>query len=330
MFGKYLEYWPLLNNGVSVITACRNREKNLHKAIISWLSFETIDQIIILDWSSNDCLYEKAPYRHESKVVFIRVNKEPRWILTHAYNLAARFAGYDKILKLDADIMLLPGFFDNHSLQDNAFFSGNGHLARNDNERYLNGIVYLKKHDFFSIGGYNEYITSYGWDDGDLYERLQIQGLKRENINNDFVYHIPHNGRHNNQPSIWPELNLSNRDISYMKNLMNRMLASRLLKWDRNKKMRDYSVKKLNKNYYVCQASSLRQNQVPSKILFEAENMAFKERLCRETDVIYHPLFESLSFDQTKEILGFLLDSNHIRSHKEKSDYLSEYFDISK
>lgn len=316
-------------SGNTIITACMDRQDNLQKALETWLSIKAVNEIVIVDWSSKNELINELSL-HDERLKLVRVDGEANWVLSYAYNLAARFASHRNVLKIDADIKLYKDFFKIHHLEENVFFAGNIKLARNDNERYLNGILYLKLDDLLNIGGYNEYITSYGWDDGDLYERLQNQGLKRENIKNDFVYHIPHDGRHKNQPSIWPDLNLSNRDISYMKNLTNRMLASRLLKWDRNKKMRDYYVKKVNKNYYVCQASSLRQNHVPVEILNEAENMAFKERLCRETDVKYHPYYETLSFDQSKEILGFLLDSNHSRSHEENSDYLNEYFNINK
>ncbi len=316
-------------SGNTIITACMDRQENLQKALETWLSIKAVDEIVIVDWSSKTELIKNLNV-NDSIIKIIRVNNEPNWVLSYAFNLAASFAGYNKILKIDADIKVHPDFFLIHHLEENLFYSGNIKMARNENERYLNGILYLELDDFLNIGGYNEYITSYGWDDGDLYERLQNQGLKRENINNDFVYHIPHNGRHKNQPKVWPELNLSNRDISYMKNLTNRMLASRLLKWDRSKKMRDYSIKKVHDNYYICQAKSFTQNQVPAETLMKAEIMAFKERLRRETDIKYHSFYESLSFDQTKEILGFLLDAKYVRSQKEISDYLYKIFNIGK
>ena len=37
----------------SIICACMNREENLKKSLQSWLSFGEMDEIIIVDWSSN-------------------------------------------------------------------------------------------------------------------------------------------------------------------------------------------------------------------------------------------------------------------------------------
>ena len=46
--------------------------------------------------------------------------------------------------------------------------------------------MYVKRQDFFKVGGYNELITTYGYDDCDLYERLEKHS-KRLLLNLDSV-----------------------------------------------------------------------------------------------------------------------------------------------
>ena len=42
------------------------------------------------------------------------------------------------------------------------------------------------------VGGYNERITTYGWDDSDLYFRFKKLGLENKPLKNDLIHHIPH------------------------------------------------------------------------------------------------------------------------------------------
>ncbi|AYV86000.1 MAG: glycosyltransferase, partial [Solivirus sp.] len=87
--------------------------------------------------------------------------------------------------------LLSSDFFCRHNLDQNIYFAGDWREARNPNERHLNGIVYVKRDLFFKVGGYNELITTYGFDDDDLYQRLNIHS-KRLLINLDSIKHIPH------------------------------------------------------------------------------------------------------------------------------------------
>ena len=72
------------------------------------------------------------------------------------------------------------------------FFTGNWQNARTAQENFLNGILLVARRDFFNVNGYSEYITTYGWDDSDIYKRLLSASYEQKFITNDYVKHLPH------------------------------------------------------------------------------------------------------------------------------------------
>ena len=180
--------------GVSVIVGCMNRSSFLLQSLPSWLYHPEIREIIIVDWSSDETLVI-PPSLMEPRIKILRVEKTGGWILSLALNFAAQHTKYPLLLKLDADSVLDTNFFKKHPLRidSNEFYSGNWRIARNENEKHLNGVVFLARQHFMQIGGYNEYIRTYGWDDSDLYNRLQQSGLLQKDFVYETISHIEHN-----------------------------------------------------------------------------------------------------------------------------------------
>jgi hypothetical protein len=83
-------------------------------------------------------------------------------------------------------------FFHKHALTPEVFYCGNWRRARVDNERHLTGVLYVQKRHLLGVNGYNERIVTYGYEDDDLFERLERSGLTRRDIDLDTVHHIPH------------------------------------------------------------------------------------------------------------------------------------------
>jgi hypothetical protein len=168
-----------------------DRNRNLLSSLRYWLKVENIDEIIIVDWSSQKPLIKNIELLNDSRIKLIRVDKMFRWVLSWAYNLAVSQTTFDKVLKLDSDIILPSNFLDLYRLSSNSFFRGSWKLARNENENHLNGQVYFFRQAFDNINGYNERIVSYGFDDDDLYNRMSNSGVKRKYIKPKDIYHIP-------------------------------------------------------------------------------------------------------------------------------------------
>ncbi|MFZ4520879.1 MAG: galactosyltransferase-related protein [Bacteroidales bacterium] len=265
--------------GTSLITAVKNRKESLTEALETWVSHKEIDEIIILDWSSGESLIPLVEKLQNGKIFLAVVPSQEKWILSFAYNLAARLTSHEKILKVDADVKVMPGFFDQHVLKPGEFFSGNWMLGRDDNEKHLNGSVFLSRADFFSVNGYNEYIKFYGWDDSDLYLRLESKNLTRHDFNLDALQHIPHESRTAFQNTAGYFRNMTDLEKSNLNTLTNRYLCSNLVKWTTKNKMLAFDIDPKNRHIWICMQSSEDLNKVPKEYYVESETNAIKERL---------------------------------------------------
>jgi hypothetical protein len=135
-----------------------------------------VSEIVIVDWST------KAPIADlldlDPRVRIVRVESEPTWILSYAYNLGIEQASRPLILKCDADCYIRSGISDCVP-GDRAFYAGywqSGHAAGKPS---VNGQCLITKQQFEHVNGYSELIRTYGRDDEDFYERLTAAGHSR-------------------------------------------------------------------------------------------------------------------------------------------------------
>jgi hypothetical protein len=181
----------------------------LREALPSWLALPEIDEIVIVDWSSPTPVRPLATAAGDRRVKVARVDGQPHWIASKCHNLGVRIASGDVLLRLDADYLLEPDFFRRHELPPRTFFCGNWRRARTDNERHLTGALYVRRRHVLDVNGYNERIVTYGYEDDDLFERLERAGLARRDIDLDAVHHIAHDDllrtRHQNVGNLYGE-----------------------------------------------------------------------------------------------------------------------------
>jgi|GEM_PF-1092093 len=264
--------------GISLFTAVKNRKETLEESLKTWVLHDQIDEIIIVDWSSDESLVPLVQQYQNGKIILAIVRDQPRWILSHACNLSARLTSKSKILKIDADVKILPGFFEQHTLESGMFFTGNWKTARNDNERHLHGISFMFRDSFFSVNGYNEFIKSYGWDDIDLYDRLENKLLIRKDFNHDTLLHIPHSNRTSFQNHITFINGMDDTEKSLLNSLVNRFLTSNYKPWTTEEKQLSFSVEVANRNVIYCNQDQEDHNTVPVEIMDQCESQAIIER----------------------------------------------------
>jgi len=230
-----------IKDGISLFCACRNREENLQISLSSWLSFDEVNEIVIVDWSS-----DISPSITDDRVSMIRAENEDGWCLSKAYNLAAGFTTRTNICKVDCDYILKNDFFNKYEPDQKSFYAGNHNICRDRNEKFLNGLVYLKRDIFFSVNGYNENIIKYGYDDTDLYKRLETNCIERLDISPDDAEHIEHpndvRGISENFWDSWPE----NAD-----SLIENMNLSSARIWSTDDRRASYHISKQD-NFYKC------------------------------------------------------------------------------
>ena len=151
----------------SIVTVSMNRHDHLLATIGRVSAWRHHGEHLVVDWSSEE------PLRRESlgddpRIRLLRVDGEGRWNLCRAYNFALSQARADCLFKLDADCwpdQQLP-----HPDQLAAEAGRVCHFGSGPNGRL--GQWLLDRELLNEVGGFNELLEGYGFDDKDLKARL--------------------------------------------------------------------------------------------------------------------------------------------------------------
>ncbi|KAJ3088602.1 hypothetical protein HK102_008380 [Quaeritorhiza haematococci] len=243
---------------ISLIAACKNRHPQLHRALKSWITADPgPSEIVLVDWGSNTPIERGLPKSllADPRIKIVQVPEVKEWVLTWAYNLAANMvtpagsansqgteddderhgAGHKKpvaeeetwwMLKTDCDTLIQEDFFSAHPRRPGIYYAGDWRTARHQNEQHLNGVFFVRYSDFHKVNGFDERIQTYGWDDSDLYARLNDTGLKLHHFDFDTVYHIDH-------PTVERTSNQDEVEMGpAVETWRNHLIADLLPKWD--------------------------------------------------------------------------------------------------
>ncbi|HEY9134805.1 MAG TPA: glycosyltransferase, partial [Pseudomonadales bacterium] len=241
--------------GISIVSCCMNRNDNLKKALATWIKLP-VDEIVIVDWSSSEPVSETITDFNDERIKIIRVDNEPRWILTYGFNVGLRFARYSKVFKFDADIQVTSDFLEKNNFLQGEFIRGSWKLASdsgNDEQKFVNGSFGAFKKDLLEVGYYNEFIRTYGYDDSDIYKRLtENAGLSQRFIDTDSILHLDQK----------EELRLVNQNIAKQQfldcfnatelyNLINKNISQLYNFWFQNN-LQNYSIVKKSDNFWLA------------------------------------------------------------------------------
>ena len=210
-------------SNVSIITACKNRNRPLLISLQSWLLFDEVKEVIIVDWNSDESLAHLT--KLDSRIKVVTVPNKKHFNQPQPLNLAASLATGDTILKFDVDHVLNPywNFFESYPIDENSFVSGSlnykspEYVDENGNSmidyaavgierlfdycnsyspfiKSLIGVLHVSRKNFFKCGGFNENMGEfYGFEDEELQRRLELLGLNHKKLNFDYnLFHIPH------------------------------------------------------------------------------------------------------------------------------------------
>ena len=182
-----------------IVCAAMNRESILKVSLTSWLQCKGVSEIVIVDWASQNSL--KYLEDLDPRIKVVRVEDQKYFNLGKAYNLGFNNSSCDKILKLDVDYIINPYYslFDElPKIKKGNFVTGDWRCKDIDNNagfiQYLNGFLYIYRDSFYKGRGYSNF-ENYGWDDDDLYNKLQDAGLERVVMDlstRKYIYHNPH------------------------------------------------------------------------------------------------------------------------------------------
>jgi len=187
---------------ISFCTAIKNRLHHLKLTLPQNITNnEDYDrlQFIILDYNSTDGLEKwvksKLKKHIESgKLIYYRYPKSAFFHRSHSRNIAFKLADGDIVCNIDADNITNKGFaaFVNQTFEqnNNIFLTpGSGDLGLKPD---FMGRICCQKNDFNIIGGYDESMEGYGFEDHDLTNRLEALGRVKTGIPPKFLNAIFH------------------------------------------------------------------------------------------------------------------------------------------
>jgi glycosyltransferase involved in cell wall biosynthesis len=278
------EYGSVVREGVSLVTCCMNREENLLKALPTWTSLDGVDEIVLVDWNSKTPVHQvvKAHGLDSSKIRYLRIENQPRWVLSYAFNAGFRVSRFSKIIKCDADIKLNPNFLTENLISQGEFRTGNWRSAPKGQE-HINGFFYIHREDLLAVKGFNEHITTYGWDDDDIYSRLVGHGLRRVDVAPATIWHIPHGDDkrlgHDGQTSgNYSAVSVLSKDPAH-KIRANKFIAEIMPEWNPDRRFVDIKIKNVDGNVFHAEQTSESWHVVPEHIADLADYISYTKFL---------------------------------------------------
>jgi len=198
---------------VTIVTTSMNRWEFLKESLQSWLG-RGFNEIIIVDWSSDtrvSSLIKKIPHG-PNPVTILRILGEKIFNGGMARNIGAIHATTDYLLFIDSDMIIRDwSMADGISMVPGRFYHGPHNIPPF-------GTSLVRREDFWNVNGYSELYPAYGWEDNDLYNRLEESGLQRCLYDDRMVEHMEHDdelrARHRDQKGmLLHETVWANRDI---------------------------------------------------------------------------------------------------------------------
>lgn len=171
-------------NGISFCTVCMGRTEDLKKTLIQNI-LDNMDypnlEFVILNYNSLDDLdnFMKSdliyPFLKNGTVKYLKTNQPIFYSTSHSRNIAFRNASNSIVINVDADNYTGKGFANHINLLANlcpqkALFSKGKYRTH--------GRIGMYKNEFEMIGGYDEDLEGYGWEDISLLIRTMNSNFK--------------------------------------------------------------------------------------------------------------------------------------------------------
>lgn len=169
----------------SVVTPNRNRLSTLVEVLPSWQAAPLVGEIVIVDFGS-EMPIRLADFADARKLKIVRVSNTDEWRIGLAINIGVDHAASGLICKLDSDIEIKRPSWLAEIDPAEAFYRGNFRAG------VSNGQVIFAKQHWAAVGGYNEWLAGYGFDDSDFYIRLRRSGVTQRYIDAGVVAERTH------------------------------------------------------------------------------------------------------------------------------------------
>jgi len=161
-----------------------NRREHLLRTAPVLANWSWHAEHLVIDWSSEPPLRrEELPV--DSRLRLLRVEGEQTWNPARAYNFACFQARHAWLLRLDADCSPTPFFRLAEATAISRVWVGSGPEGRF-------GQFLMPRSCFWAVGGFNEAMRGWGFEDKDLRSRLEAHGYQLVPLPADWIDVIPH------------------------------------------------------------------------------------------------------------------------------------------
>jgi GT2 family glycosyltransferase len=167
-------------------------KKTLPQNILDNRDYPNVE-FVLLDYGSDDGLEDWINDNFQKELVsgllnFRRTTEPKKYLPSHSKNMVHFQSTGDIVCNLDGDNFTGSGFasyLNKHFIQfPNSFLSADYRNQNWQKESDTFGRIVCRKDDFESIGGYDERMKWYSYEDLDLCERLIRKGIKQYFITN--------------------------------------------------------------------------------------------------------------------------------------------------
>jgi glycosyltransferase involved in cell wall biosynthesis len=183
---------------ISFCTTCMGRRHHLEQVYLrSVRHAETYGNVefVLLDYGSRDDLSawvtaELAEWLERGVVRYFRTDEPTTFHMAHAKNAAHRLATGDVLVNLDADNWFEPGFAEELAsifAPDARVIAGFGRYQRG-----CMGRIAIRRADFLSLGGYDEELRGWGYEDADLARRAVSLGVATRRLDQRHALALQH------------------------------------------------------------------------------------------------------------------------------------------
>ena len=153
--------------GLSVVTVCMNRREHLLATAPQVAAWPHHSEHLIVDWSSRTPL-RRDELPDDPRLRLLRVEGEGRWSPSRAYNFALGQARGAWLMRMDADCWPTEALDPGALLAAGPLWVGQGGEGRF-------GQFLMARERWEAVGGFNEAMRGWGFEDKDLRARLEIQ-----------------------------------------------------------------------------------------------------------------------------------------------------------
>lgn len=227
------------NYKISICTNCMGYLEFLKKTYIKNIE-DNIDypevEFVLLNYNSKDGLDE---WVRENLMKYIEMGTlnyyyttEPIYYsMTHSRNASFKLAQGEIVNNVDADHYVNKGFAERINILANNFPHKTVFVKSRQKNR---GRLGLYKKEFLELGGYDENIKDYGFDDSDLLFRASALGYQAVKFTGDFFVLAEDHDRHpvdNYENKNWKYKQRMNTLISMLNLLYRRYIANNGKSW---------------------------------------------------------------------------------------------------